>query len=392
MVEIGLEIFLKKEYRRFKKLRLGVLCNQASVDSKLQHVSEIILKSKLDLKISGFFGPQHGIRGEKQDNMVESDDFIDPASGLPVHSLYGKSREPSESALPTIDAFVIDLQDIGTRIYTFMYTMANCMRAAKKFDKKVIVLDRPNPIGGLQCEGNVLESGMTSFVGQYPLCTRHGMTMGELALMFNEEFGIGCDLEVIRIKGWSRKQMGLDWKRDWVAPSPNIPRFISALTFPGCVHFEGTNISEGRGTTFPFEWIGAPYINPDALAREMNLMRMPGVYFRPIFFQPTYQKCKDTVCGGVQIHVLNIKQFQPFLAGVRLLNKIAELFPKGFKWKNPPYEYEHERMPIDLIAGTSALRNAIDSKSGLKSFEDKASKELSEFKKLRKKYLLYRER
>lgn len=392
MVETGLELFLKKEYRRFKKLRLGVLCNQASVDNQLRHISEVILKSKLDLKITGFFGPQHGIRGEKQDNMVESDDFIDPASGLPVHSLYGKSREPSESALSTIDAFLIDLQDIGTRIYTFMYTMANCMRAAKKFDKKVIVLDRPNPIDGIHCEGNVLEADMTSFVGQYQMATRHGMTMGELALMFNDAFGIGCDLEIIRVKGWSRKQMARDWKRDWVAPSPNIPRFMSALVFPGCVHFEGTNVSEGRGTTFPFEWIGAPFISPDALAREMNLMRLPGVYFRPIFFQPTYQKCKDTVCGGVQIHVSNVKQFQPFLTGIRLLYKIAELFPKGFKWKTPPYEYEYERMPIDLIAGSPALRKAIDSKSGLKAFEEKAAKELSQFKTLRKNYLLYRER
>jgi uncharacterized protein YbbC (DUF1343 family) len=390
MVETGLDLFLKTEYKKFKKLRLGVLCNQASVDKKLRHVSEALLSTRPELKITCFFGPQHGIRGEKQDNMIESDDFIDPASGLPVYSLYGTSRDPSESAVSNIDAFVIDLQDIGTRIYTFMYTMANCMRAARRLSKKVIILDRPNPIDGIHCEGNVLEDGFTSFVGQYPLCTRHGMTMGELALMFNEAFKIGCDLEVVKMKGWSRKMLATDWKRDWVVPSPNIPTYLSALVFPGTVAFEGTNVSEGRGTTHPFEWVGAPFINPDALAREMNLMRLPGVYFRPIFFQPTYQKCKDEVCGGVQIHVTNAKQFLPFKTGTRLLAKIAELFPKGFQWKKPPYEYEYERMPIDLISGTAALREAVDARKGLKAFEQKAATELAKFKKLRQEFLLYR--
>ncbi len=370
-------------------MRLGVVCNQASVNRELKHVSELVLAAK-GLEVTCFFGPQHGIRGEKQDNMVESDDFIDPVSGLPVYSLYGTSREPSDTSLLALDGFLIDMQDVGTRIYTFMYTMANCMKAAKRHGKKVIVLDRPNPINGIHTEGNVLDPNFASFVGQYPISTRHGMTMGELALLFNDAFAIGCDLTVVSMKGYSRKQYWEDLKREWVVPSPNIPTPLSALVFPATVAIEGTLLSEGRGTTHPFEWVGAPYINPDALGAEMARMKLPGVYFRPIFFQPTYQKGKDQVCGGVQIHVTDRKKFKPFVAGVRLIAKIAELYPKDFAWKKPPYEYEYEKMPIDLIAGTSAFREAVDARKGTRAFEEMAEEQLETFRKLRKKYLLYK--
>jgi len=387
-MELGLEVFIKNA-RKYRGQRIGLVCNQASVDRTLRHASELVLSNK-NLEVTCFFGPQHGIRGEKQDNMVESDDFIEPASGLPVYSLYGTSREPTETSLAALDTFVVDMQDIGTRIYTFMYTMANCMRAAKRTGKKVVVLDRPNPIGGVQIEGNVLDPKYASFVGQFPICTRHGMTMGELALMFNDAFGIHCELSVVPMKKYSRKSYWQDLNRDWVVPSPNIPTPLSALAFPATVTFEGTNISEGRGTTHPFEWVGAPYVNPDALAAEMMRMKLPGVVFRPIFFQPTYQKGKDTVCGGVQIHVTDRKKFRPFVAGVRLLAKIAELYPKDFVWKKPPYEYEYEKMPIDLIAGTSKLREAVDARKGTKAFEEMAEEELLKFSKLRKRYLLYK--
>ena len=321
--------------------------------------------------------------------MVESDDFTDPKTGLPVFSLYGVTREPTEKMLGTLDAFVVDLQDIGTRIYTFMYTMANCMRAAARAGKKVIILDRPNPIDGTHVEGNVLEDAFTSFVGQFPICTRHGMTMAELACLFNEEFGIGCDLEVVRLQGWKREKDADSWKRDWVPPSPNIPNMTAALVFPGMVHFEGTNVSEGRGTTRPFEWVGAPFINPDKLAMAMNGKKLPGVYFRPIYFQPTYQKGKDQVCGGAQTHVTDRRRFNAFRAGIHLLSAIHELYPEGLKWKQPPYEYEHDRMPIDLIAGTAKLRECIETGKGLKEFEQMAGEQLVKFKKIRAKYLLY---
>jgi uncharacterized protein YbbC (DUF1343 family) len=388
-MQTGLEVFLQKDHLKYRKLRLGVLCNQASVDPKLRHISQLVSEKKLKLEITCFIGPQHGIRGEKQDNMIESDDFIDTASGLPVFSLYGVTREPTASMLEKLDAFVIDLQDIGTRIYTFMYTMANCMRAASRAGKKVIVLDRPNPIGAVQVEGNMLEEGYTSFVGQFPMATRHGMTLGELATLFNDAYGIQCDLEIVRMKGFKRESYPESWKRDWVPPSPNIPNPTSALIFPGMVHFEGTNVSEGRGTTKPFEFIGAPFIQSDRLAALMNGKKLPGAYFRAIYFQPTYQKCAGQVCGGVQLHVTDRKKLNAFKAGIHLLHAIAELYPNDFAWKQPPYEYEHDRMPIDLIAGTPALREACEGKIPLAQFEKLAAEGTARWKKLRQKYLLY---
>lgn len=390
--QTGLEVFLAKRHREFRKMRLGVLCNQASVDKELRHASHRVLEKKLGLEIACYLGPQHGIRGEKQDNMIESEDFIDPSTRLPVISLYSKTRDPSDDVLDRIDAFIVDLQDIGTRIYTFMYTMANCMRAAKRKGKKVVVLDRPNPIAGVLTEGNVLEQSFTSFVGQYPMCVRHGLTMGELAVLFNESFGIGCDLTVIPMTGWKRTMWADALGRAWVPPSPNIPCLESAMVFPGMVLFEGTNVSEGRGTTKPFEWIGAPFIDPDQLAAEMNRQKLRGVYFRPIFFQPTYQKWKDEICGGVHVHVTDREKLNAFQAGVRLLWKIAELYPDKFRWKRPPYEYEFDRMPIDLIAGTAMLREEIEKKADVKAFEDRSKKELEAFRKIRKDVLIYKMR
>jgi len=388
-IETGLEVFIRKDHSRFRKNRIGLLCNQASVDKNLRHASELILQKKLKLDVSCFIGPQHGIRGEKQDNMVESDDFLDPKSRLPVYSLYGKSRKPTPQILKDLDTFVIDLQDIGCRIYTFMYTMLYCLQAAKAHGKKVVILDRPNPIGGTLVEGNILNMEFSSFVGLFPMTTRHGMTLGELALMFNETLGIQCDLEVIKTKGWKRDLYPENWGRDWVPPSPNIPLPQSAQTFSGTVHFEGTNVSEGRGTTMPFLYIGAPFIHSDTLADRMNKLKLPGVFFRAVYFQPTFHKGKDQVCGGVHIHVLDRKRFNSFEAGIHLLSAISQLYPKGFAWKQPPYEYETEKMPIDLIAGTDELRQIIDSRSSVKKFLEKSRDEVAEFKKIRSKYLIY---
>ncbi len=388
-MKTGLEKFLEKKHKAFRGMRLGVLCNQASVDPKLRHISELVTQKKLGLDVTCFFGPQHGIRGEKQDNMVESQDFNDPQTGKTVFSLYADIREPTDRMLAKIDTFVIDLQDVGTRIYTFIYTMANCMRAAKRAGKKVVVLDRPNPIDGETLEGNRLEPEYASFVGQYPIITRHGMTIGEMALMMNDAFSIGCDLEVIKLEGWKRNVHGDQWKRDWVPPSPNIPTYLSALVFPGTVHFEGTNVSEGRGTTKPFEWVGAPFIQPDQLATELNGRKLPGIYFRPIYFQPTYQKWKDEVCGGVQLHVTDRKKLNAFRAGIHLLEAIATQSSHSFAWKKPPYEYEHTRMPIDLIAGTALLREIVEHGKTVKELEQRAQADVAAFKKLRKPYLLY---
>jgi uncharacterized protein YbbC (DUF1343 family) len=390
-IETGLDLFLKKEHSKYRKLRLGFLCNQASVSRDLWHLSELVFKKSLKLNVTCFIGPQHGIRGEKQDNMVESDDFIDPKSQLPVYSLYGASRKPTPKILNDLDIFVIDLQDIGCRIYTFMYTMLYCLEAAKSQGKKVIILDRPNPIGGTQIEGNILDMTFKSFVGLFPMPTRHGMTLGELALMFNEELGIHCDLEIIPLKGWRRTFDSASWGRQWVPPSPNIPTVESAQTFSGTVHFEGTNVSEGRGTTMPFLYLGAPFINSDSVANKMNGLKLPGVYFRAIYFQPTFHKGKDQVCGGIHIHVLDRKKFNSFEAGIHLLATLAELYPKEFAWKQPPYEYETEKMPIDLIAGTDELRKIIDSQRSVKKFLEKSKEDSLAFRKVRQPYLLYKD-
>jgi uncharacterized protein YbbC (DUF1343 family) len=388
-MQTGLDVFVASAHRKYRGMRLGVLCHPASVDARLRHVRDLVMDKKLRLEVTCFIGPQHGIRAEKQDNMIESEDFVDPLYKVPVYSLYGKFRDPWPEMLDTLDAFVIDLQDVGTRIYTYAYTMANVLRAARAHGKKVVILDRPNPVDGVHVEGNALEPGCESFVGQFPIPVRHGLTMGELARLFAEEFGLGGEFDVIKMKGWKRKTWGDGWKRAWVPPSPNIPTFESALVFPGMVHFEGTNVSEGRGTTKPFEWIGAPYIDPDRLAAEMARRRLPGVFFRPIYFQPTYQKGKDEVCGGVHVHVTDRKTFDAFRAGIHLLAAIAEQAPGRFQWKQPPYEYELERMPIDLIAGTPLLREAIDAGRGVAELEEKARDDVRRFRKLRKDYLLY---
>ncbi len=389
-METGLDNFLKKEHQSLRGARIGILCNQASVTKTLTHISKAVLEKKLKLTVTCFIGPQHGIRGEKQDNMVESDDFTDPASGLPVFSLYGTSRVPNQKILQQIDALVVDLQDIGTRIYTFMYTLANCMREAKKHGKRVIVLDRPNPINGVDVEGNLLEEGFTSFVGQFPIVTRHGMSMGELAMLFNEEFKIGCELSIVRCAQWKRGGGADLWKRPWIAPSPNIPICLSAWVFPGTVHFEGTNVSEGRGTTRPFENIGAPFIDADALTGEMNAKRLKGVLFRPIYFQPTFQKWANQVCGGVCLHITQFSQFKPVRTGLELLATVAKMYPGQFQWKQPPYEYETDHMPIDLIAGTDQLRKTIDAGGDIKVFLERCGADSHKFSKVRRQYLLYR--
>lgn len=388
MVSIGLERILKNPPKIIQGARLGLLCNQASTNRSLIHASELFLKNK-KFKLTAFFGPQHGIRGEKQDNMQESEDFIDSRSNLPVFSLYSETRIPTKKMLQSFDVLLIDLQDIGTRIYTFMYTMENCLRACQKAGKKVVILDRPNPIGGKSFEGNILQMDYESFVGQLPLCTRHGMTMAELALYFNHHHQIGCDLEIISLSGWKRSQLAVDWDRDWIPPSPNIPSWTSALVFPGTVHFEGTNISEGRGTTRPFEFIGAPFVNPDKLAKEMNQKKLPGFYFRPIYFQPTFQKHQGKLCGGVQVHVLQPEKVNSFEMGVELLVSLWKLYPDDCHWSTRPYEYVTNHLPIDVISGTDQLRKSVE-KGRVSSFLEKSRADAKKFKKTVQSYLLYK--
>ena len=385
---LGIEKLCGSDFKAIKGARVGLVCNQASVERNLQHSADL-LASLEGIELKALFGPQHGIRGDVQDNMVETPHDFDAETGVPVYSLYSETREPTEQMLRDLDVIVCDLQDVGCRIYTFVYTIANCMRAAKRFGKKVIVCDRPNPINGVAVEGNLLEPEFASFVGQFPIPTRHGMTAGELARMFNERWGIGCELEVVKMDGWSREfwfdQTGL-W---WVQPSPNIPTLDSATVFPGTVHLEGTRMSEGRGTTRPFEIIGAPYVKASEFARRLNSYGLPGVNFRPSNFLPTFQKHAGTVCGGVQIHVVEREQFEPVKTGVAILRVCMDLYADDFRWKEPPYEYVFDQNPFDVIAGTDELRKALESGDSLEKIADSWKQNEAAFESERAPFLLY---
>ena len=387
-IKLGVERLLTEKTSLLRGARVGLVCNQASVDHGFRHVADLFHQHP-DIKLTTLFGPQHGIRGDVQDNMVETAHATDRKTGLPIYSLYSETREPTEEMLRDVDIIVVDLQGVGCRIYTFVYTMVNCMRAAKKFGKKVIACDRPNPIGGTQVAGNVLDPAFASFVGQFPIPTRSGMTDGELGRMFNDEFGIDCEFECVPMSGWSRELWYDDTDGPWVLPSPNMPTLDAAAVFPGTVHLEGTQMSEGRGTTRPFELVGAPYINAEEFADALSSYKLPGVYFRSCVFVPTFQKHGGHACGGVQIHVIDRQAFEPVITGVAIVKTAFDMYGESFRWKDPPYEYEYDRNPFDLIAGTSALREAIERGDSLKKIEDSWHEPLGEFKAKREKYLLY---
>jgi uncharacterized protein YbbC (DUF1343 family) len=345
---------------RLRGRRVGIVSNPASVDRSFTHIVDAVIAAP-GVTLAAIFGPQHGFRSDVQDNMIETPHGDDPDRRVPVYSLYSDTREPAAEMLAGLDALVIDLQDIGARIYTYVYTMANCLRACARRGLPVIVCDRPNPIGGTAVEGPMLDPAYASFVGQFPIPMRHGMTIGELARLFNEHFAIGATLEVVAMEGWARDQYADETGAPWVMPSPNIPTLDSAVVFPGTVLVEGTMASEGRGTTRPFELVGAPWVHAERMAADLNQRALPGVHFRPAVFEPTFQKHARTPCGGCQIHVTDRRRFQPVLTGVAVIEAVRAQDPAAFAWRQPPYEYEHDKQPIDILAGSPALRDAIES-------------------------------
>jgi uncharacterized protein YbbC (DUF1343 family) len=385
---LGLEKLLRERVGLLSGARVGLVCNQSSVDHSWRHAADLFYEHKA-IKLTALFGPQHGIRGDVQDNMVETAHAVDSATGLPVYSLYSETREPTEEMLKGLDVLVFDMQDVGCRIYTFIYTLANCMRAAQRFGKKVIVCDRPNPIAGVAVAGTVLDPTYASFVGQFPIATRHGMTVCELALMFKEHFGIDCELETVLMEGWSRELWMDETDAPWVMPSPNMPTLETATVFPGTVHLEGTQMSEGRGTTRPFELLGAPYIEARDYARRLNGLGLPGLFYRETGFQPTFQKHAGRSCLGVQIHVTNREVFEPVIAGVATVKLAYDLYADHFRWKEPPYEYVYDKNPFDVIAGTNVLREAIERGDTLEEIAASWREPLSSFQELRAGYLCY---
>lgn len=387
-MKVGLEVLLKKKRRLLRGEQVGLITNPTAIDQGYRHAIDLFHEAR-DFQLTTLFGPQHSIRGETQADMIEWEGYRDRRTGLPAYSLYGKSRIPTEEMLREVDVLVFDMQDVGTRVYTYIYTMAHAMQACAKYSRRMVVLDRPNPIGGQHLEGSLLEPAFASFVGLYPIPMRHGMTIGELASLFNRQFGIGCALEVVPMEGW-RRGMWFDQTRlPWLLPSPNMPTLDTATVYPGAVYFEGTQISEGRGTTRPFELIGAPFIDPFDLAEQLAHELLPGVHFRPHYFQPTFSKFSGEICGGVQIHVRDRERFLPVLTGIAILRAIHQLYPDDFQWKQPPYEYVQDRLPIDVIAGTDQLRQQIAADLPLQEIAGSWQEGLAAFAEMRKTYLLY---
>lgn len=390
MIAVGLEELLESEGAYLSGKKLGLLTNQASVNRQLIH-NRLLLQEKYGPMLTTLFSPQHGFYSEKQDNMVESEHLRDQVTGLPIYSLYGDVRKPSEEMLEDIDVLVIDLMDVGTRVYTFMYTMVYCLQAAAEYGKRVVVLDRPNPLGGWVVEGNLLETACSSFVGLYPLPMRHGLTLGELALYFNSEFAIGADLEVITMRGWKRGMIFGDTALPWIFPSPNMPTPTTALVYAGQVVFEGTNISEGRGTTLPFELVGAPFADHEEILSILRRTELPGCFLRPLLFQPTSGKWASRVCTGFQVHVTDSRHYRPYRTALALLQSFMLLYENEFEYKEPPYEYEFQRLPLDLILGSSDIRRKLEEGMPIESLEATWQEDLQRFDRLRRKYFLYEE-
>jgi len=336
----------------FRGARVGALLHPASVSRRLEHASEILERGDgKHWRLRALFGPQHGYLGQTQDNMIEWQSYEHPRLGIPVHSLYGEHREPTPAMLEKLDVLLIDLQDIGARYYTFIWTMFLCLRACERNDLPVVVLDRPNPINGITTEGPMLDSAYQSFVGLHPLSVRHGKTIGELARLFRDEVFPRCRLTILPMKGWNRDMWFDETGLPWVMPSPNMPTLETATVYPGMCLLEGTNISEGRGTTRPFELFGAPFIDAEDFARELNALRLPGAHFRATWFQPTFQKFAGEMCGGAQLHVTDRDRLQPYRTGLEIIRTIRRMAGDFFAWKQPPYEYEYERLPIEILLG-----------------------------------------
>ena len=386
-VRPGLERLLGGGADHLRRGRLGLILHPASVTSSLRLSVDVLLDA--GFTVSALFGPQHGARGEKQDNMIESAHYRDPVTGLPVHSLYSEVRKPTPAMLDGLDAVLFDLQDVGVRVYTFVWTMALAMEACAEADVRFVVLDRPNPIGGVTREGPVLREGFESFVGLHPIPLRHGLTAGELALWLNEERGIGCELEVVPCEGWNRAMHWVDTGLPWVMPSPNLPTPVSCAVYPGMVLFEGTNLSEGRGTTRPFELFGAPYLDPQLLAEELSGRLGPGLALRPCSFEPTFQKHAGTICGGGQLHVEDREAVRSVRTAVEVLTACRQIAPREFGWRSPPYEYESVLPPIDILWGHAGLREGIDAGASVDQILDGVEGDLDAFAEGVEPYLLY---
>ena len=386
---IGLDQIASQDFAPLRGKRLGVVCNQASVDSSFRHILGLLEQSE-NAHVGAVFGPQHGLFGTTQDNMIEWNGEGAPPRPYPTFSLYGEHREPTDAMLGGIDLILVDLPDVGSRYYTFIWTMSLCIKAAERLGIPVMVLDRPNPIGSA-VEGPGIDPGFESFVGLHSLPIRHGMTIGEIALHVVATFYPNTQLEVVQMEGIHPSLYVDEMPYAWVMPSPNMPTVETASVYPGACLIEATNLSEGRGTTRPFEIVGAPFIDGGRLADELNSIHLEGVYFRPLQFEPTFNKHQGRICEGVQVHVLDRRRFRPVLAYACLIGQVAkqsgivdsshvkldrfratseESLLAGFAWKQPPYEYVFDRMPIDILSGSAVFRSLVETGGDLNLIRD----------------------
>lgn len=388
----GLDRLFSAEYLpKLKGRNVGLCCNPTTVNHQFEHAVDLIMKVE-GCNLVALFGPEHGIRSEAQYMVGVDDQPVDPQTGVPVYSLYGSeesSLKPTPAMLEGVDLLLFDIQDVGSRYYTYIYTMSYLMEAAGEANIEVWVLDRPNPINGLTVEGPLIQPGFESFVGRYPIPNRHGMTAGELALMFRDEFGVSCQLEIIPVAGWSRDLWYDQTNGPWVMPSPNMPTLDTAMVYPGGCLLEGCNVSEGRGTTRPFELWGAPYLDAFQTAEVMSEYKLPGVTFRPVRFQPTFDKWTGESCAGVQIHVTDRNTYLPFLTGTAILHACIRMAPQEFQWRSEAYEFVDDIPAIDLLYGNTDIREAIEQQIPLREIAALWKQDEKTFQQKRQPYLLY---
>ena len=408
-VRAGLEVLAASRPRWLRGRRVGLLMHPASVTSGLRSALETV-SGVCGAALTALFGPQHGIAGEKQDNMIESPHEQDRDKRIPIHSLYSETRKPTPEMLREVDVLLVDLQDVGTRVYTFEWTTALALEACAAAGKEVVVLDRPNPLGGEIIEGNLIRPGYTSFVGLYPVPMRHGLTLGEMAALVNARMGGpggtagdprprrdgagvecpgACGLTVVPMQGWRRAMHYADTRLPWVLPSPNMPTPDTADVYPGQVLLEGTNLSEGRGTTRPFELFGAPYIDGRALGERLAKRRLPGCILRPHAFQPVFHKWSGEVCQGFQLHVTDPRRFRPYFTTLAILQDVIALHRDKFAWKQPPYEYVTDKLPIDVLTGDPGVRESLEKGANLPALARSWRPEEAAFRREARRFHLY---
>jgi uncharacterized protein YbbC (DUF1343 family) len=412
----GLDLLARSRPKWLRGRKVGLLMHPASVDARFESARSVVARL-CGRNLKALYGPQHGFAGEKQDNMIESGHGRDPDLRIPVYSLYSETRSPTPAMLEDIDLLLVDLQDVGTRVYTFEWTTALALEACAAAGKEIVVLDRPNPIGGQLLEGNLIRPGYTSFVGLYPVPMRHALTLGELAALVNARLGAAssggsvvapmrprpskdgvglhclgrADLTIVPMKGWRRRMAFDDTGLPWVLPSPNMPTLDTALVYPGQVILEGTNLSEGRGTTRPFEIFGAPYLDLKKVGKRLARRRLPGVLFREHAFEPTFHKWKGEVCRGFQIHVTDRRAYRPYLTTLAVLQDVIAEHRDAFAWKEPPYEYVTDKPPIDVLTGDPAIREALERGRDLNALARSWRAEIEAFRRESLPFRLYRD-